>query len=111
MYDNTQNRTRPGSLPRTRPEHFRRFHDPRGTAKLSTTLVHALADAMGADPTDCRSRLLGVVDLTSLDHLFPRPTEWGARPPGHVAFTVEGYRVTVYESGQIVVTPPVDGAQ
>lgn len=107
MHDDTQNRTSPGSSARTPTEHFRRYHDPRGTAKLSTTLVHALADATGTDPTDCRSSLLGAVDLCALDHLFSRPPGPSAGPPGHVAFTIDGYRVTVYESGQIVITPPL----
>jgi len=85
------------------PDTYRVHHDPDGSAKLSTTVIHALADAMGIDVTDTGFSLYDTIDPDALDRLFSGD-DFAA--PGHVAFTVEGYRVTVYSDGHIVVTPP-----
>lgn len=88
------------------PSNLYAYHHPASPAKLSTTVVHALADIMGDDVTNTESSLFHSVDLKALDHLFA-PLEGGhQRTSGHVAFTVMGYRVTVYSTGHIVITPP-----
>jgi hypothetical protein len=82
------------------------YHDPESSARLSTTVVHALADVMGVDVTDTGFALYDSVDPDALDQIFSPRGDESPRAPGHVAFTVEGYRVTVYSTGEIVITPP-----
>lgn len=81
-------------------------HDPTGAADLTTTVVHALADVMGVDVTGTEFSLYDSVDPDALDRLFAPKADGTPRPPGHVAFGVQGYRVTVYSSGEIAITPP-----
>jgi hypothetical protein len=82
-------------------------HDPDGPSKRSTTVIHALADVMGADVSETSFRLYDSVDPDALDRIFAS-TDGNTAVGGHVAFTVEGYRVTVYEDGRIVITPPAE---
>lgn len=103
----------PNPSPRTadrrqpaRTNDFYAYHDPKSDAKLSTTVAHTLADVMGTDVTNTEFSLYDCVDPDALDRLFsPRP-DGRPRSPGHVAFTVRGYQVTVYSTGHIVLTPP-----
>lgn len=81
-------------------------HDPESPARCSTTLVHALADLLDTDVSDLEFSLAEHVNPEALDALFSAPDEETDRPLGHVAFSVEGCRVTVYSDGQIVLTPP-----
>lgn len=81
-------------------------HDPTGSADLTTTIVHALADVMGGDVTGTEFSLYDSVDPDALNRLFAPKADGSVRPPGHVAFSVRGYRVTVYSSGEIAITPP-----
>ena len=97
---NPRGRHPPGSP----PENYYTHHDWDGAAMLSTTVVHALADVMGRDATDAGFVLSDSVDPDALDRIFEQTAD-GALS-GHVAFTVEGYRVTVYSDGEIVITPP-----
>jgi len=85
------------------PSDYRTYHDPDGSSTLSVAVVHALADVMGTDVSDVEFSLYEHIDPRALDRLFAGDRD-GA--PGHVAFGVEGYRVTVYSDGAIVVTPP-----
>lgn len=94
----------PGHHPHSRD--FYAYHDPVSAANVSTTVVHALADVMGRDISDAGFVLYDSIDPDSLDRIFSPTADGTPRPPGHVAFTVDGYRVTVYSSGQIVITPP-----
>lgn len=82
------------------------YHDPLGPAKLSTTVVHALADVMDEDVTAAGLALSDTVDPDALDHLFERSPGDPDGSPSHVAFTVDGYRTTVYSTGEVVITPP-----
>ncbi|SDR34117.1 HalOD1 output domain-containing protein [Natronobacterium texcoconense] len=85
---------------------YRAVHDPDGPATLSTTVVHALADCMGVDPTDGRISLYDAVDPDALDKLF-RPRHDGTpRSSGHVSFVVADHQVTVYSDGEILIEPP-----
>lgn len=89
------------------PNTYYAYHDPDGSAELTTTVVHALADVMGKDVTDTGFSLYDSVDPDALDRLFSKKADGTPRPPGHVAFSVEGHQVTVYSSGEIVITSPV----
>jgi len=82
------------------------YHDHESAAELTTTLVHALADVMGRDVTEIEWRLADSIDPGALDRVFSAPGDGNAGGDRHVAFTVEGYRVTVYGNGEIVITPP-----
>ena len=82
------------------------YHDPEGTSKVTTTVVHALADIMDVDVSETEFSLYDSVDPDALNRLFAPKSDGTARPPGHVAFGVQGYRVTVYSSGEIAITPP-----
>lgn len=77
--------------------------DPDGAVKPSTTVVHELAEAMGRDVTDVGFFLYDNIDPDALDMLFANTADMD--PPGHVAFGVPGYGITVYSDGQIVITP------
>jgi len=96
--------------PQSGPREYHVYHDPQGTAKLSTTVVHALADVMGEDVTDTSFVLNDSVDPDALDHLFATVDADQDPNPGHVAFAIRGYQVTVYGSGEIVITPPAEPA-
>jgi hypothetical protein len=96
----------PDGSPAREPRDYVVHHDHGSAADLSTTVVHALAEAMGVDVTATEFRLYDVVDPDALDRLVGRRERRGSGPGGHVAFQVEGYRVTVYSDGRIVVTPP-----
>lgn len=85
---------------------FYAYHDPNSTANLSTTVAHALSDVMGVNVTSTEFSLYDSIDPDALDQIFSPLGDGTPRPIGHVAFTVEGYRVTVYSSGHIVITPP-----
>jgi len=81
-------------------------HDFDGSAKLTTTLTHALSDVSGFDVTDTGFTLYDHVDPDALDQLF-KPTEDGTiRMNGLLTFTVWGHQVTVYSDGQIAIVPP-----
>lgn len=92
----------------TEDRDFYAYHDPAGDARLSTTLVHALADVMGVDVTETGFVLAEQIDPEALDTLFSPPA--GEGTTGHVAFSIDGYRVTVYSDGTIVITPPKPAA-
>jgi len=83
------------------------YHSPDDVANLHTTLVHTLADVAGTDVTDIERSLYERIDPDALDRIFDDGGD-GTHPPSHLAFTVIGYRVTVYSTGDIVVTPPAD---
>ena len=90
----------------SQPNTYHAHHDPSSPAKLSTTVVHALAEVMETDVTDTGFSLYDSVDPDALDSIFSLKSDGTPRSPGHLAFTVQGYRVTVYSDGHIVITPP-----
>lgn len=90
---------------------YRVVHDPDSAAAVSTTVIHALADVMGVDVTDAGFVLYDSVDPDALDRIFAETVDGNSRSPGHVAFLARDHRVTVYGSGQIVITPPGAGGR
>lgn len=88
------------------PAVYRAQHDPDGTARLSETIVHALAESMGVNVTDCDFSLYDSVDPDALNRLF-RPREDGTpRTDGMLSFIIQGHRVTVHADGEILIEPP-----
>ncbi len=87
---------------------YRAVHDPDDSATLSTTVIHALADCMGLDVTDCRFSLYDSIDPDALDSLF-RPRHDGTpRTGGTLSFPIDGYLVTVESTGEILIEPPAE---
>lgn len=82
------------------------YHDFDGAAKLSTSVVHAISDATGVDPTDAGFCLNDHVDPDALDRLFTPKPDGTRRGSVDLTFTVWGYRVTVDSSGRITIVPP-----
>lgn len=90
----------------SRAANYYTYHDPDDSATFSATVVHALADVIGVDVTEVEFSLYDVIDPDALDRLFNRSADGTQAPPSHLAFSVRGYRVTVYSDGEIVITPP-----
>ncbi len=98
--------------PRYRPQESSTYyvtHDFSGSAKLTTTLVHALADVAGVDVTDTEFCLDDHVDPDALDRLFSPKSDGTPRMNGTLSLSVWGYQVTIYGGGQIAITEPVQG--
>jgi len=85
---------------------YRAVHDPDGPATLSTTVVHALADCMGKDPTTGRISLYDAVDPDALNSIFRPRYDGTPRTGGRLSFVVDDHRVTVSGDGEILIEPP-----
>lgn len=108
MYRNETNTVTHPRQPQQRHDTQTYFvkHDFEGSAKLTTTLAHALSDVSGIDVTDTGFTLYDHVEPDALDQLF-KPTKDGhPRMNGMLTFTVWGYQATVYSDGQIAIRPP-----
>lgn len=81
-------------------------HDFDGSATLTTTLCHAIANVTGADVTEAERTLSDHADPQALDLLFRPQPDGSFRLPGQVSFTMWGHRVTVASDGQISIVPP-----
>jgi len=87
-------------------QYYHTHHDFDGSAHISTTIVHALADVAGADVTETEFALNDYVDSRALDRLFASKGDGMPRQGGTLTLTVSGYQVTIYGTGQIVIQPP-----
>lgn len=96
--------SRPG--PRTGRNPYVTYHDYDGPAKLTTTLVHAIANATGLDTTDADFYVSNHVDHEALDALFAPKADGTPRSRTYLNFTIGGYGVTVASDGRITVVPP-----
>jgi hypothetical protein len=107
MQDNTQSTHYETSQVEQSPQgHYFATHDPDAPSKLSTTLIHALADVMGSDVSETGFVLYDNIDPEALDRIFASKSDGESNRTGHLAFSVKQYRVTVYSDGEIVITPP-----
>jgi hypothetical protein len=102
---NTRPRSQPAPRGRETNTYYAR-HDFDGPAALSTTVIHALSEVANVDATDTESTMFQCVDPDALDALFSPINDEMPRTSGHVSFSTWGYEVTVYSTGQIVITPP-----
>ncbi len=84
-------------------------HDFDGSAHLTTTLAHAIADVSGLDVTETGFTLYDHVDPDALDSLFTPKEDGTPRTNGMLTFTVRGHQVSVYSDGQIAIVPPRRG--
>ncbi|MFC7045720.1 HalOD1 output domain-containing protein [Halobacteriaceae archaeon GCM10025711] len=81
-------------------------HDWDGPARLSTTVIHLLSDALDLDVTNSGFSLNDSIDPSALDTIFRPKADGLPREGGHVAFTVRGSEVTVYSDGYVEVAVP-----
>ena len=81
-------------------------HDTDGTATLTTTVVHALASIADTDVSQGEFSLYDSVDPDALDELFAPTGAGSPRMSGPLQLHVWGHDVTVYSTGQIVITAP-----
>ena len=88
---------------------YRARHQPDGTAALSTTVAHAIADCLGIDVTESFAYLHDSIDPDALDTLFQPRYNGGPRTGGTLSFFVHDYRVRVSSDGEILIEPPVRG--
>lgn len=87
-------------------QYYEVTHDFDGSANLSTTVAHALADVTGADVTNTELTLNDAVSPDALDALFEPKRDGTPRRSGSLSFSVSGYLVTIYATGQILIQPP-----
>ena len=106
--------SREASHPRSAPSSvddanvvYRTVHDWDGREPLSDTVVKAISEAAGLDPTELSTPLIESVDPDALDALF-RPRHDGSprRADGRVAFTNNGYEIVVHGDGRVFVYEP-----
>lgn len=81
------------------------YHDFDGAADLTTTVVHAISDVTGVDPTDAGFRLYDHVDPDALNTLFRPRSDDAPRNRATLSFRVWEYQVTVQGDGRITVVP------
>jgi len=80
-------------------------HDFDGTAEFTTTIIHAISDVTGVDPTDAGLRLYDHVDPDALNRLFKPRSDGSKRFNCTLTFTVWGCWVSIHSSGRITVVP------
>jgi hypothetical protein len=85
---------------------YRANHEWNVGQPISTTVVYALAAALGVDPLDL-DPLYRFIDPDALDALFRPPSLFQGRNAVSVAFEVNGYAVTVDDTGRITVRSQV----
>ncbi|WP_227377867.1 HalOD1 output domain-containing protein [Haladaptatus halobius] len=81
------------------------YYGQTGATALTTTLAHALADAIGIDVTESEQALYRSVNPDALDQLFKPQYDGTPRSNGHITFTVNDHLVMVSADGRIEITP------
>jgi hypothetical protein len=101
--NNTLHATQSSTGPETST--YYAHHDFDGTAKLSTTVIHALSEGVNTDTRDMETTLFQHVDPDALDALVQSngaPTDSDSVT---VSFRFAEQQVTVHGTGEIVVRP------
>lgn len=91
-----------------------RSYEPDIDEELTTTIVFAIAAAMGVEPTDLGPPpLYGAVDASAIEYsLFvEEPGSGGRNGGGCVDFRYDGYRVEVRSDGWVRVYERSDGRE
>jgi hypothetical protein len=78
-------------------------HGPSSDEELSVTVVHAVLEATGKDPTDVN--LNAVVQPDALNRIFAPKHDGTSRRGGRLEFEFAGCLVTVHGDGEVVVDP------
>lgn len=88
------------------------FHyDDDGTATVTTTIVHALAEIADTDVSQGEFSLYDSIDPDALDRIFRPKADGTRRTGGHIAFTALEHEVFVYANGDIIIYPPARAHQ
>lgn len=96
----------PAVQSRRRPrQQYVTYHDFDGVADLTTTVVHAISDVTGVDPTDAGFRLYDHVDPDALNNLFRPGSGDSGRNQATLSFNVWEYQVSIEGDGRITVVP------
>lgn len=90
------------SVTQQQPGTYRTQHD-MSSGQLSLTLILALAEVDGSDPTELVDDLSTYVDPDGLDRLFRTRPGGEHRGPGRVELEIAGYLVQVHSDGEIVI--------
>lgn len=72
-----------------------------GPEQLSTSVIEAIADHKGVDPTALEPPLFDAVDPDALDSLFTNGEDTPAETTGHVTFAYNGIEVQVTNTGDV----------
>ena len=81
------------------------YHDLEQPPSISTIVIRGIATLNGEQPTDIKP-LHDVIDPDALDALFQPVSEESTERRANVSFPFEGYEVTVYADGEIVIALP-----
>lgn len=84
------------------PGTYRTHHD-MSADQLSLTLILALAEVDGTEPTELVDNLSTYVDPDALDRLFRTRPGGEQRGPGRVELEIAGYLVQIHSDGEIVI--------
>lgn len=105
MYQQQIGAAYPAASPRGR-QRYTVQHEFDGTASVTATLAHALADVSGTDVTDVELTLEEYVDTDALDRLFAPPLGHTSEMTSSLTVNVQGYQTTLSSTGLITITPP-----
>ena len=83
------------------------YHDLEQPPPISTIVIRGVATLTGERPTDIEP-LHEVINPDALNALFQPGSEEFSERHGSVSFPLEGYKVTVYTEGEIVIAIPSD---
>lgn len=81
------------------------YHDLEQPPPISTIVIRSVASLKGVKPTDIEP-LHDVIDPDALNALFQPGSEEFSERRASVSFPLEGYEVTVYAEGEIVIAIP-----
>ena len=87
---------------------YRATHDLAGTAEVTTTVAHALADCLGVDVTDATTSLYDSIDPDALNALFRSRGNEPVRTATTLSFHACTCQVTVRGDGVVLIEPPAD---
>lgn len=107
MYRERGHEMRPPA--RQEPQGTQRYyaqHDFGSSAKITTTIVHAISDVTGRNVTDAELSLSDHVDPAALNSLFKPKPDGSLRFDSQLTFTMWGHSVTVRADGRILIDPP-----
>jgi len=82
--------------------HF--YHDMEQDRSLSATIVSAIAEVNGMEPTSLGFALHDYFDTDALDALFAPKLDGQPREGGRLTFTLPEHEVTVFSDGHIVIS-------
>lgn len=78
-------------------------YEETGDTELSVTVVHAVMDVTGRDPTQIH--LNDVVQPDALNGIFEDKHDGTPRHGGHLSFVLAGCRIEVTSAGELLIDP------